>query len=113
MNDSVETATVDAGEAAPGVPASARLLLKVVYIMGIILVLLFMTLIGGIIYKSTQKSVPKPVPPAAALNLSLPAGTDIRSVEIDGDRLVLSTGREVIVIDIRKNAIVSRITVGP
>ena len=113
MNDSIETATQDANEAAGGVPASARLLLKIVYIMGIILVLLFLTLIGGIIWKSTQKSVPKPVPPAATLNLSLPEGTEIRSAEVDGDKLVLSTGREVIVIDIRKNAIVSRISAGP
>jgi len=113
MNDSVEYTTENANEAAPGVPPTARLLLRIVYIMGIILVLLFLTLIGGIIYKSTQKSVPKPVPPAAALNLSLPEGTDIRSAEVDGDRLVLNTGREVIVIDIRKNAIISRIAAGP
>ena len=92
---------------------SARILLRVVYIMGIILVLLFLTLIGGIIWKSTQKPAVKPIPPAAALNLSLPAGVDIRSAEIDGDRLVLNTGREVIVIDIRKNAILSRISAGP
>ena len=92
---------------------SARILLRVVYIMGIILVLLFLTLIGGIIWKSTQKSVPKPVPPPAALNLSLPEGMDIRSAEIAGDRLVLNTGREVIVIDVRKNTIISRISAGP
>lgn len=113
MNDSVETVTQDANEAQPGVPASARILLRVVLILGIILVLLFLTLIGGIIWKSTQKSAPKPVPAAAALNLSLPQGTEIRSAEIGGDRLVLNTGREVIVIDIRKNAIISRISAGP
>jgi hypothetical protein len=113
MNDSAETLTRDANEAQPGVTASARILLRVVYIMGIILVLLFLTLIGGIIWKSTQKSVPKQASPPAALNLSLPEGTEIRSAEIDGDRLVLSTGREVIVIDLRKTAIVSRITTGP
>jgi hypothetical protein len=42
-------------------PPSARLLLSVVYIMGIILVLLFLTLVGGIIWKSACKADPKPI----------------------------------------------------
>ncbi len=97
----------------PGVPPAARLLLRIVYIMGIILVLLFLTLVGGIIWKSTRKSEPKPPPPPATLSLVLPEGADIRSAEVDGDRLVLNTGREVIVIDLRKNTILSRISAGP
>lgn len=94
-------------------PATARLLLRIVYIMGIVVVLLFLTLVGGIIWKSARKAEPKPAAPPATLSLALPEGTDIRSAELDGDRLVLSTGREVIVIDLRKNAILSRITAGP
>jgi hypothetical protein len=93
-----------------GVPPSARILLRVVYIMGIILVLLFLTLIGGIIWKSTRKAEPKPEIPPAAIGLGLPEGAEIRSTEIDGDRLILNTGVDVIVIDLRKNAIVSRIS---
>jgi hypothetical protein len=101
-------------EAQPvGVPPSARILLRVVYIMGIILVLLFLTLVVGIIWKSARKADPKPIIPAAELSLGLPLGADIRSAEIDGDRLVLNTGREVIVIDVRKNTIISRIAAGP
>jgi hypothetical protein len=96
-----------------GVPPAARLLLRIVYIMGIILVLLFLTLVGGIIWKSARKADPKPVAPPATLSLDLQQGVDIRSAEIDGDRLVLNTGREVIVIDLRKNTIVSRIAAGP
>ena len=94
-------------------PPAARLLLRIVYIMGIILVLLFLTLVGGIIWKSTRKAEPKPPAPPATLRLALPEGTDIRSAEIGGDRLVLNTGREVIVIDLRKNVILSRISAGP
>jgi hypothetical protein len=97
----------------PGVPPAARLLLRIVYIMGIVLVLLFLTLVGGIIWKSSRKAEPKLAAPPATLSLALPEGTDIRSAEIDGDRLVLSTGREVIVIDVRKNTILSRISAGP
>jgi hypothetical protein len=97
----------------PGVPPSARLLLRIVYIMGIILVLLFLTLVGGIIWKSMRKPEPRPVAEPAALNLSLPGGMEIRTADIDGDRLVLNTGREVIVIDVRKNTILTRISAGP
>ena len=96
-----------------GMPPSTRILLRVVYIMGIILVLLFLTLVGGIIWKATQKADPKPIVPPAELSLGLPQGADIRSAEIDGDRLVLNTGREVIIIDLRKNTIMSRIAAGP
>jgi hypothetical protein len=98
---------------AVGVPPSARILLRVVYIMGIILVLLFLTLVGGTIWKSARKADPKPIVPPAELGLGLPQGTDIRSAEINGDRLVINTGREVIVIDVRKNAIISRIAASP
>jgi hypothetical protein len=101
------------GPQAVGVPPSARLLLRIVYTMGIILVLLFLTLVGGIIWKSARKSDPKPIAPPATLSLDLPQASDIRTAQIDGDRLVLNTGREVIVIDLRKNAIVSRISTGP
>lgn len=81
--------------------------------MGVILVLLFLALVGGIIWKSSHKAPPPPAPAPSALNLGLPQGVDIRAAEIDGDRLVINTGREVIVVDIRKNLIVSRITAAP
>ena len=98
---------------APGVPPSARLLLRVVYIMGVVLVLLFLMLVGGIIWKSTRKAEPKPDVPPATLSLGLPQGAEIREAQLDGDRLVLNTGSEVIVIDLRKNAIVSRLSANP
>ena len=94
-----------------GVPPSARMLLRAVYIMGIILVLLFLTLVGGIIWKSTRKGEPKPDLPPAVIALGLPAGTEVRSTEVDGDRLVITAADEVIVIDLRKNAVVSRISI--
>ena len=101
------------GAAAAGVPPAARRLLRAVYIMGIILVLLFLTLVGGIIWKSTRKAEPKPDVPPAAISLGLPQGAEIRDAQVDGDRLVLNTGSEVIVIDLRKQAIVSRISANP
>lgn len=112
MNEPDELRLQDGPQAAD-VPPTARLLLRIVYIMGIILVLLFVTLVGGIIWKSSRKAEPKPAAPPATLGLNLPQSSEIRTADVDGDRLVLNTGREVIVIDLRKNAIVSRIAAGP
>jgi hypothetical protein len=97
----------------PALTPAARMLLRVVYIMGIILVLLFLTLVGGIIWKATRPAEPKPAAAPAALDLGLPAGTAVQSTVIDGDRLVITAGREVIVIDVKKNLILSRIVTGP
>ena len=94
-------------------PALAKLLLRVVYIMGIILVLLFMILVGGIIWKSMKKGEPVAPPVAAALDLALPAGTSVQAMELDNDRLAVNTGAEIIIIDIRKNVILSRIATIP
>ena len=94
------------------IPASAKTLLRVVYIMGIILVLLFLLLVGGIIWKASNRAAPvaPAAPPVTALGL--PEGTAIQSMLLDGDRLAISTGTEVIVIDIRKNVILSRVKTG-
>jgi len=109
-----ESDPIQTGDAAPmEIPASARRLLRVVYTMGIVLLLLFVTLIGAIIWKASHKTPPKPEPAAVPLRLGLPAGTDIQDATIDGDRLVINTGREVIVVDVKKNAIISRVEAGP
>jgi uncharacterized iron-regulated membrane protein len=92
------------------VPPSAKMLLRAVYIMGIILVLLFLALVGGIIWKSTHKVEARAEAPQA-IDLALPAGTSVQSMVLDGERLAVNTGAEIIVIDIRKNAVVSRIAI--
>ncbi len=94
-------------------PPSARRMLRVVYIMGIVLVLLFVAFIAAIIWKANHKAPPKPEPPPQSLNLGLPAGAAITSASLDGDRLVITTAQEVVVVDIRKNAIISRIAAAP
>ena len=75
------------------VPPSARCLLRVVYIMGIILVLLFLTLIGGIIWKANRKADAQARRAArhAATSACPPAPTSARAA-LDGDRLVITTG---------------------
>ena len=80
-----------------------------VYTMGGLLVLMFLGLIFGIIWKVTHK--PPPVVPATQqLSLGLPPGTEARAVQADGDRLIITTAGEIIVVDIRQNAIISRIS---
>ena len=94
-------------------PPSARRMLRVVYIMGIVLVLLFLAFIVAIIWKANHKAPPKPEPPPQSLTLGLPPGATITSASLDGDRLVITTAQEVIVVDVRKNAIISRIAAAP
>ena len=62
----------------------------------IILVLLFLTLIGGIIWKSTTQGAESRRAPPAMLDLGLAPGVrSVTSAELDGDRLVVNTGEEI------------------
>lgn len=79
-----------------------------VYIMGGLLVLMFVVLIGGIAWKVTHRGE-TPAPEAKLLELGLPAETRVNQMTLDGDRLAIDTGTEIIVVDVRKGAIISRI----
>jgi len=81
-----------------------------VYIMGGLLVLMLVGLIGGIVWKVTHRTETPPVE-TKLLNLGLATGIQIQAMEFDGDRVALNTGQEIIVIDIRKNSVISRISI--
>jgi hypothetical protein len=86
--------------------AAQKKLLRAVYIMGILLVLLFLGLIVGIIWKSTQPKPPASVD-AQSLNLGInPA--DIKLMDIDGNILAITTASELIVIDVVKKKVLLR-----
>jgi hypothetical protein len=89
-----------------------RFLEAAVYTMGGLLVLMLVGLLGGIAWKATHR-VAAPPDEMRLLDLGLPAGSAVQSMQLDGDRLALNTGTEIIVVDIRKNAVVSRIEVAP
>lgn len=109
-----ESDPLQTGIAAPAeLPAATRRLLRLVYIMGVILVLLFVALIVGIIWKANHKAPPSPEAAPQTLGLGLPADSEIRAASLDGDRLLITTARQVIVVDIRKNAVISRVSAGP
>jgi hypothetical protein len=81
-----------------------------VYIMGGLLVLMLVGLIGGIVWKITHRAE-APLPVTQLLDLGLAAGTAVQTMEMAGDRLAINTGAEIIVIDIRKNVVISRISI--
>lgn len=98
------------GEAGP-MPPSAKLLLRVVYIMGIVLMLLFVALVGGIIYKSAKKPDPAVAVAPPVIDLGLAAGQTVKSMSLDGDRLAVDVGSEIVIVDLKKNAVSARIPV--
>ena len=99
--------------AAADVPPTARLMLRIVYIMGVVLVLLFLALVGGIIWKSAQKPARDAAEAPHGIDLGLASGSAVKSMALDGDRLAVDTGTEIIVVDLRKNAVLARIATIP
>lgn len=83
-----------------------RFLELAVYIMGGLLVLMLVVLLGGIAYKVATRGE---APPPETKSLSLEGISTVSQMTLDGDRLALNTGTEIIVIDIRKGTILTRI----
>ena len=98
--------TSDSTETPPVHQGPSLALLRLVKIMGVVLVLLFLGLIGGIIWKATHKA---PVPPATAVVEDL--GIDpasIKHLAVDGNTLVIATDGEIVVIDVGKRKVIMR-----
>ena len=91
--------------------AGQKRLLRVVYTMGIALALLFIALIGGIIWKATQPK-PVPAPETLSMGLGLKAG-DIKAVDVDGGTLAITTSSELIVIDAARRKLLLREPLSP
>ncbi|MGQ0484471.1 MAG: hypothetical protein ACT4SY_03845 [Hyphomicrobiales bacterium] len=79
-----------------------------VYIMGGVLVLMFVALIGGIAWKIATRGE-TPVPETKLIELGLPPETKVNQLALDGDRMAIGTGEEIIVVDVRKGTVISRI----
>ena len=78
--------------------------------MGAMLIAAVFILIGGIIWKATHRAEPAP---AEAKLLDLDLSAAVTSVDVNGDRLAIHAGPEIVVIDTRKNTIISRIRLKP
>jgi hypothetical protein len=69
--------------------------------------LLFLGLIGGLIWKAMKPKAPPPVVQTVQ-ELGL-APADIRLMELDGDRLALTTSKELVVIDLKTKTVLMRL----
>jgi hypothetical protein len=103
MNDTPPEST-EATAPQPGL----RFLETAVYIMGGLLVLMLVVLLGGIAYKVANRGEAPPVE-AKELSLSLPAGGALSGMTLDGDRLAVNMGAEIVVFDIKKGQVLARI----
>ena len=112
MTDNQQPA--DAGETPP--QPGLRFLETTVYIMGGLLVLMLVVLLGGIAWKVSTRAPEEPAKPNL-VELSTPAGAQVQSVTLDGDRMaihVVSGGaHEIIVVDTKKAQVLSRVTLKP
>jgi predicted lipid-binding transport protein (Tim44 family) len=91
--------------------AGQKKLLRLVYIMGILLVLLFLGLIGGVIWKAMSPRTPAK-PQELSMGLGLKAG-DIRLMDVNGNTLALTTSSELIVVDVSKRRVLLREPLSP
>ena len=113
----------DDGQALPpgALARNVGLLKAAVYIMGVLIVVGTIVLIGGIIWKASQlpatSTAASTVGPAAfdALDIAVPAGSSVGSVEIDGDRMAitLAGAPEIIIVDLAQGEVVGRIRLDP
>lgn len=103
-NDALEGQAPQAEVRQPGL----RFLETAVYIMGGLLVLMLIALIAGIAWKIKTRAS---APPAETrlIDLGLPEGAAVSQMVLDGDRLAINTGTEIIVVDIRKGNVLSRL----
>jgi hypothetical protein len=102
----MDTQNSDVSEA----PPVNRFLVWAVYFMGAILILLFIGLIGGIIYKIKHRVI---VPEGTStIELGLPANELVREATVSGDKLTINTGSEVVVVDVNTRKVLLRVKVG-
>ena len=96
-SDSTDTTTV--------YPGPSKSLLRLVKFLGLVMVLLFLALIAGIIWKATHK--PAPEVKQVVFDLGIDPAS-IRHLTLDGNNLAIATDREVLVIDIAKRSVILR-----
>jgi hypothetical protein len=97
-------------------PRNVRLLKGAVYIMAILLVAGTVLLFGAIVWKASRL----PATTARgfeALDVAIPAGAAVKSVEIAGDRMAVTVeagGRtEIIIVDLKRGELAGRVRLAP
>ena len=106
----------------PGALArNVGLLKAAVYTMGVLIVVGTIILIAGIIWKASQLPADSTAGAAAfdALDIAVPAGAAVGSVEIDGNRMAITLEGapeiipEIIIVDLARGEVVGRIRLAP
>ena len=88
---------------APIHPEAPKGLLRLVKTLGVVMLLLFVALIGGIIWKATHKAPPPPVADVV-MDLGIDPAS-IRHMALEGGNLAIATDKELMVIDVRQRKI--------
>jgi hypothetical protein len=81
-------------------------LLRLVYIMGGVLVLLFIGVIVGLFFKLRKPPAPIIVPPPLQLNFS---GADVKLMALDGNRLAITAPHDIFVFDVPSGKLILRL----
>ena len=106
MNNSGDSAgglQVDANTAPAG--PSPKTMLRIVKLLGVILVLLFLALIAGIVWKAQHRKVE--TVPDLVVSLGIEPSS-IKSTVLSGNILALTTDKEVVVVDVAKRTVIMR-----
>jgi Family of unknown function (DUF6476) len=100
-------------------PRQVRVLKIVVIVMGILLVGGFAFVLATIVYQASKggQSGATALPGGLETELPIPKDATVTSLSLDGDRLALhlssTAGAEIVVLDLRSGAVVSRVKLKP
>ena len=120
-----ETAPADGRSAAEAAPAEARparrdtglvrALKILVIVLGVLLILGFFTIVARLVYLAARPSPPADAPAAAGTktSLELPAGANVRTIALSGDRLAVHydapSGGGIAVLDVATGRTLARV----
>lgn len=108
-------------EGSPFTPRQVRILKIAVVVMGVLLIGGFLLIIATIAFQASQMGLNEEMSAAEApaglpqesFEVTVPQGSEIAGIAVDGDRLVLrlktATGDEIMVIDLQRGRVISRI----
>lgn len=96
---------------------NVRILKRVVYILGILIVIGTLALIGGIVWKAGQLATVRAPSGFGEASLAVPRGAQVRHMAFDGDRLAVTVEAEgtseILLIDPRQGSLAGRIRLVP
>ncbi|MGE0213421.1 MAG: DUF6476 family protein [Parvibaculaceae bacterium] len=103
--------------AVPPDARNVRILKRVVYILGILIVVGTLALIGGIVWKAGQLASVRAPQGFGEASLPVPKGAVVRHMAFDGDRLAVTVEAEgmseILLIDPRQGSLAGRIRLVP